>query len=93
MQVYGPSHLHGVQGVSPPHAPSAPRGPESPTGLTAPRDELEISDIGRFVDQANSLPEIRQERVDQLRAALAAGTYDIESKLDLTVSRLLDEIG
>ena len=93
MQVYGPSQLHGVHGVNAPHAPAAPRGAEQPSGLSAPRDELEISDVGRFVDQARGLPEIRADRVQDLRAALANGTYDLDSKLDLTVSRLLDELG
>ena len=97
MQVYGPSQLHGVHGVNAPHGPTAPRGAEQATeqasGLSAPRDELQISDVGRFVDQIHGLPEIRQDRVQDLRTALANGTYDIDSKLDLTVSRLLDEIG
>jgi anti-sigma28 factor (negative regulator of flagellin synthesis) len=93
MQVYGPAHLHGVQGISPPHAPAAAPAAEQTTPLTAPRDELQISDVGRFVDQVHGLPEIRHDRVEQLRAALANGTYDVESKLDLSVSRLLDEIG
>jgi len=93
MQVYGPSQVHGVQGITGPHGTTASRGPDEPSGLSAPRDELQLSDVGRFVDQANSLPEIRQDRVQELRAALASGTYDIDSKLDLTVSRLLDEIG
>ena len=96
MQVYGPSQLHGVHGVNAPHG-AAPRGAElgsaQPSGPSAPRDELAISDVGRFVDQANSLPDIRQDRVQELRAALVNGTYDIDSKLDVTVSRLLDEIG
>jgi anti-sigma28 factor (negative regulator of flagellin synthesis) len=93
MQVYGPSHLHGVHGVNAPHGPAAAGAVEPSSGLTAPRDELQISDVGRFVDQAHGLPDIRADRVQELRAALASGTYDIESKLDLTVSRLLDEIG
>ena len=93
MQVYGPSQVHGAQGITGPHGTTASRGPEQSSGLSAPRDELQLSDVGRFVDQANSLPEIRQDRVQELRAALASGTYDIDSKLDLTVSRLLDEIG
>ncbi len=93
MQVHGPSHLHGVHGVSTPHGPTAARAPEQPSGPTAPRDEVHISDVGQFVDQTHGIPDIRADRVEDLRAALASGTYDIESKLDLTVSRLLDEIG
>ena len=93
MHVYGPSHVHGVHGVNAPHAPAPARAAEQPSGLTAPRDEVQISDVGRFVEQTHGLPEIRSDRVEDLRAALASGTYDIESKLDVTVDRLLDEIG
>ena len=97
MQVYGPS-LHGIHGVNAPHGPTAPRGTEQAgteqaSGLSAPHDELQLSDVGRFVDQARGLPDIRQDRVQDIRSALANGTYGIDSKLDLTVSRLLDEIG
>lgn len=92
MQIYGPSQLHGVHGISAPHGVSAPRAAERTTGVTAPRDELQLSEVGRLVEQSHTLPEIRLDRVQQLRTALADGTYDLESKLELTVSRLLDEI-
>jgi negative regulator of flagellin synthesis FlgM len=39
------------------------------------------------------LPEIRQDRVDQIRAQIADGTYESEEKLEIAVGRLLDEIG
>jgi anti-sigma28 factor (negative regulator of flagellin synthesis) len=93
MQIHGPAHLHGIHGTRAPHGATAPQGAEQSTGLTAPRDELQISDVGRFVDQVHNLPEIRLDRVQQLQAALASGTYDVDAKLELAVSRLLDEIG
>ena len=39
------------------------------------------------------MPEIRQQRVEAIRAKIAEGTYETEEKLDIAVERLLDEIG
>jgi len=35
---------------------------------------------------------MRMDRVQELRAALANGTYDIDARLELTVQRILDEL-
>ncbi len=99
MHVYGSTHVHGPQSVSAPHhgrepaqAPSAGRAPAA--------DQLSISDAGSkaaeaagLVDQVKHLPEVRQERIDQIRAQIAGGTYETQQKLDLAVERLLDELG
>jgi len=53
---------------------------------------LEISDVGRTVEQVNQLPDIRQDRVNEIRAQIAAGTYETEGKLEVALDRLLDEI-
>ena len=92
MQIYGPAHVHGAQSVGSPHAariakPSAP----SPAGQI--QDELDISDAGQLVEQANELPAMRQDRVDQIRAQIANGDYETDEKLDVALDRLLDEIG
>ena len=42
--------------------------------------------------QMHDLPEIRAEKVDSLRAAIAAGTYDEERKLSVALDRLLEEL-
>ena len=92
MHIYGPAHLHGAQPVGPPHATRAakPAGPSQPGAI---QDELEISDAGRLVDQVRALPEVRQERIEQIRAEIAAGTYETDEKLEIALGRLLDEIG
>ena len=42
-------------------------------------DKLDISsrasEVGRLVDQLKALPDVRQERIDALKAQVAAGTY------------------
>lgn len=61
----------------------------SPTGGT---DEVSISQQADLLSRINDLPDIRQDRVDQLRAEIANGNYETEEKVDIAVSRLLDEI-
>jgi negative regulator of flagellin synthesis FlgM len=91
MQVYGPAHLHGPQAVSAPHATRAAR---SNPQVESPKiqDEVNISDAARLVEQVKQAPDIRQDRVQSIRAQIAAGTYETNGKLDTAVSRLLDEI-
>jgi negative regulator of flagellin synthesis FlgM len=57
------------------------------------QDELQLSDAARLVDQVGDVPEIRHERVAQIRAQIAAGAYETDEKLEIAVGRLLDEIG
>jgi flagellar biosynthesis anti-sigma factor FlgM len=90
MQIYGPS-LHGIQPINTPHVarPSAPAS-SSPSQVS---DQLDISPAGQFLDQISQMPEIRQDRVNQLRDAIASGKYETDAKLNTALDRLLDEIG
>ncbi len=92
MQVYGPAHLHGAQSIGSPHAARVSR-PAEPAAGSPIQDELQISDAGRLVEKVHELPEVRQDRVDQIRAQIADGTYETDEKLQIALGRLLDEIG
>jgi negative regulator of flagellin synthesis FlgM len=91
MQIYGPSQVHGAQSI---HGPHAARPAESlPTSESlAPSDRLDISEAGRIAAQLSEIPDIRADRVAEIRAALANGSYEALDKLDVAVDRLLDEI-
>jgi negative regulator of flagellin synthesis FlgM len=91
MYIYGTSHLHAAQPLAPPHRLSPT---QSPTGAssTAGVDQLDISPEADFVAQTRELPEIREDRVAALRAQIQNGTYETAEKLDMALSRLLDEI-
>ncbi|MBX7167683.1 MAG: flagellar biosynthesis anti-sigma factor FlgM [Pirellulales bacterium] len=91
MQIYGPSHVHGPQSVSAPHA-LRNTAPAAPSVSSSPSDELQLSDVGRLVDAVRDLPDIRADRVAAIKAQIANGTYANDHKLDVAVSRLLDEI-
>ena len=96
MQIYGPTHLHRPQPIGSPHTNRMSKPQTS--GDSAPiNDELEISSAAQeaagMADKVNQMPEIRQDRVDAIRAQIEAGTYETDAKLDVAMERLLDEIG
>ena len=75
----------------------------SPTGdpLTARRDantvsrgpdRVELSDQARFLDQLGRPPAVRSERVDEIRKAIADGTYETEHRLMTALERLAQEL-
>lgn len=91
MQIYGAAHVHGPQAISAPHQP---RGVSTdslrPSSLGS--DELNISDAGKLLSAVNQLPDIRSDRVSQIRAQIAAGSYETSDKMDQALESLLNEI-
>ena len=90
MQIYGPAQLHGPQSISAPHARAG-----GATQVASPAhgpDEVQISDAARLVDQVKGLPDIRQDRVNSIRAQIAAGTYETADKLGTALDRVLNEL-
>jgi negative regulator of flagellin synthesis FlgM len=96
MYIYGTAHVHAAQPINAPHR-TAPAGLSATQGPTSSPyaggvDQLDISPEADFVAQTRDLPEIREDRVAQIRAQIEAGTYETPEKLDIALSRLLDEI-
>jgi negative regulator of flagellin synthesis FlgM len=56
-------------------------------------DEVDISEAARLVEQAQQLPEMREDRIEAVRLQIAEGTYETNDRLSIAVERLLDEIG
>ena len=92
MHIYGPAHLHGPQPLGPPHSSRASQ-PAARADSGPIKDELEISEAARLTEQAQQVPEVRQARINSIRAQIAEGTYETPEKLDVAIERLLDEIG
>ena len=91
MYIYGTGQIHAAQPLNPPHrlTPSQSAGGGY---QTAGVDQLDISPEADFVAQARELPEIREDRVAAIKAQIQSGTYETADKLDMALSRLLDEI-
>jgi negative regulator of flagellin synthesis FlgM len=45
-----------------------------------------------MLDGISRLPEIRHERIAEIRQQIAAGVYETPEKLELALDRLLDEL-
>ncbi len=91
MQINGLTQVHGPQPINAPHQaqgpPKAARSSQA-TGV----DQLDISREADMVSRARDLPDIRADRVAEIRAEIASGTYETADKLDVALGRLLDEI-
>jgi len=92
MYIYGTAQVHAAQPIAPPHRLSPTQAPGGPAGSFGV-DQLDLSPEVEFAAQARDLPDIREDRVAAIRAQIASGTYETPEKLDLALSRLLDEIG
>jgi negative regulator of flagellin synthesis FlgM len=90
------SGVGSVSGATPVRAVS-PTGPVSPTesttSITAPRDELEISSAGKMLDRLSETPEIRAERLAQIKEAIENGAYDTDEKLEAALSKMFGSLG
>jgi negative regulator of flagellin synthesis FlgM len=92
MQIHGPVQVHGPQPINAPHRTAAPQ--PAPSHYEAyGADQLDISREADLVSRVRDLPDIRADRVAQIRAAIADGVYETDDKLDIALGRLLQEIG
>ena len=78
-----------VRGV----APVAPQQAAQPSSVAAPRDELEISSVGKMMDRMSETPDVRAERLAQIKEAIENGTYDTDEKLEAALSKMFDSLG
>ena len=59
------------------------------TGLL---DGINASPIGRLLKIIGSLPEVRQERVFELRSKIDHEQYDMNNNLDVALDRVIEEL-
>lgn len=92
MQIYGPNYIHGPQSIRAPHTSPSHQAAQS-ASPAAGGDQLSISEAGQLLNRLADIPDIRQDRVQSIRAAIADGSYETSDKLDQALEHLLDEIG
>jgi negative regulator of flagellin synthesis FlgM len=91
MHVHGTTHIHGPHGINAPHSIHRGKAATStPSGGAV--DRVDISAAAEAAARAAETGEVRTDLVNQLRAQIAAGTYETPAKLDAAVERLLDEL-
>ena len=77
------------QRIAPGHLPT-----EHGVATAAPpaQDEVEISSVARALSMLDAAPDIRMDKVAQVRAQIADGTYDTPEKIDLTINRSMEDL-
>jgi negative regulator of flagellin synthesis FlgM len=91
MEVYGAGGTQGPQPIYPRLAAfSVDAGQTVHAG--SPRDQVEISPLGQMLDGISRLPEIRHEKVEEIRRQIADGSYETPAKLEKALDRLIDEM-
>ena len=89
MQI-GPAFLHGPQPINAPHR-AASAQPAAPSRPSSHVDQLDISPQAELVSRVREAPDIRADRVAEIRAQIASGEYETDEKLSVALDRLLDE--
>lgn len=69
---------------------AAMRTPAAPSARFA--DRVELSDRARYLARLNELPPVRPRVVDEIRQAIAEGTYLTDEKLDGAIERLFEDL-
>ena len=55
-------------------------------------DNIHSTPIGQVLNKIASLPEIRREKVLNLRREITEGKYDLTERLDLALDRVLEDL-
>ena len=56
-------------------------------------DRVEFSELGRLLQDLSGLPDVRVQKVAEVRAAIRRGDYETPDKLDQAVERFMDDVG
>jgi negative regulator of flagellin synthesis FlgM len=91
MEIFGAGGAQGPQPIYPRLAAFDLDGGQAVYAGT-PRDHVEISPLGQMLDGIGQMPEIRHEKVDEIRRQIAANTYETPEKLELALDRMLEEL-
>lgn len=96
----GSEHMDvsGINSVSRPLPISQPRPAveleqTSSANVLSPQDEVDISPAGKMLDNLSRTSSLRDERLAQIKAAIADGTYETPEKLEGALNRLLEQHG
>ena len=57
-----------------------------------PGDRVELSDHARYLDTMRRLPNVREDRIQRIRDAIAEGAYETEERLEGAIDRVIEEL-
>ena len=55
-------------------------------------EQSQVSPLGELLRSISLIPEIREDKVEQLRAQIKDGSYDFDGHIDVVLDRVLEDI-
>ena len=92
MMIQSTGLVQASQSINAPQRAAAPQASSQASSL-AEVDQLDISPAADLASRSAEIGAIRHERVAELRAAIEAGSYESDEKINVALDRLLDQIG
>ncbi|MCL2700836.1 MAG: flagellar biosynthesis anti-sigma factor FlgM [Phycisphaerae bacterium] len=88
------TNIQGIgQGAVPAIQPTAQASQSAYTASPqAIGDTIEISSVARLTAAVHTLPDVRAELVERVKADIAAGTYETPDRIDVALERLMDDM-
>jgi len=65
----------------------------SPSAGGAKADTVELSEAARLAAKLDDVPAVRQDLIEQIRASIADGSYEDDSKIDTAIENLAEDLG
>lgn len=70
-----------------------PKTAKTDSSWVMPKDEVQFSNAAQLADQVSQAGGgLRSERLTQIRAAIEAGVYETPEKMELALSRMLEQV-
>ncbi len=91
MQIFGPSNVQNTRAIADSIKPTATE-PSTRAVSIDTVDQVDISREAQYLMQVHGAPDIRADRVADVRSQIEAGRYETGDKLNVAVDRLFDEI-
>jgi anti-sigma28 factor (negative regulator of flagellin synthesis) len=65
----------------------------SPQSVAEAEDyQVEFSEIAQYLSEIRDLPDVRTDKVAEVRAAIDRGDYETEEVINVTVDRLIEDL-
>ena len=55
-------------------------------------DRAEISEAAQLLNKLSEVPEIRMEKIEELKELIATGRYESKEKIEQAVEKLMEEL-
>lgn len=90
MEVQGPGGISGPNRIEPQRI--APQRAERADLGSKIGDRAEISEEAQLLARLAEVPDIRMDKVEELKELIATGRYESKEKIEKAVERLLEEL-